>query len=155
MSWYKAKDAEKPVLPEGEYEAVLEKATSEISKTSGARMKKLQIRAYGPDFEVVLFDYLVASAAWKIKDFAVAVGELKAFEAEQFDPADQLGSTFSVTLKIVRSDEFGSQNKIKMYGPSKMRRTERRVPSGVNTHEIAKANASEPAGSDDDIVVPF
>ena len=115
MSWYDPKEASR-VIPEGDYDAVLEGAEHQYSK-AGKPMVKMTVRVYAEDSEIVLFDYLVSSQAttWKIAAFASAVGQSEAFKAGKFDPIALIGTNLRVKVGTRTSPEYGEQNQIVGY----------------------------------------
>lgn len=117
MSWYDPKDARR-CWPEGEYDAVVENVVEHTAKESGNLGRKVTLRIYNGDATMVLSDYLMAGekAAWKIKEFARAIGQVEMFDAGTFDPIDFKGSNIRVKLKVEDGGgDFGEQNKVGKY----------------------------------------
>jgi hypothetical protein len=116
VSWYNPKDADKPVLPEGEYEAVIEHAEHKFSKANKP-MCVVKLRVYG-DTEIIVYEYLTGEMAWKVKKLAKAVGKDAEFEAGLFDPVNCIGMNLRVELKIQQDDAYGDKNKVGKFLPS-------------------------------------
>jgi hypothetical protein len=116
MSWYNPEDARR-CWKEGEYDAVVEKAVEHVAKESGNSGRKLTLRIYSGDQSMVLSDYLMAGekAAWKIKEFAKAIGHVELFDSGEFDPINFVGCSVRVLLKVEDNGDFGEQNKIGKY----------------------------------------
>ena len=118
MKWYDPKDARR-CFPEADYDAVVEKCEPHEAKSSGNHGRKLALRVYHGESSMVLTDYLMAGekAAWKIKEFAKAIGQVEMFDTGEFDPMNFIGANVRVSLKIEDSSEYGEQNKIGKYLP--------------------------------------
>lgn len=154
MSWYNPKDARR-CLPEGEYEAVVEKVVEHVAKESGNVGRKMSIRVYHNDTTVVLFDYLMAGekAAWKIREFAKALGQVEAFDAGTFEPLDCQGCNVRVLLKIEDNGDFGEQNRVGKYLPTLSKTTAAPAPSPAPNMTPRPRATAHKALSEEDI--PF
>ncbi len=105
--------------PEGEYDAILESAEVGTSKSSGAPMQTLSFRVYHPDGrEAVVKDYIVnPSTLFKLKRFAVAIGQGEDFKAGTFQAADHLQTRLTLALSVQESAEYGDRNQVDGYKP--------------------------------------
>ena len=140
MSWYNPKDASKPVLAEGEYEAVLEHAEHKESKSNGKPMCEVKFRVYG-ETEVMVYEYFTAATIWKAKKLAQALDKLAEFDAGLFDPVNCAGMNLRVEVKIQPDDVYGDKNKIAKYLPSSgvsapAKDAQRKPASDVNPSDI-------------------
>ena len=115
--WYKPEDAKKPVWPEGDYEAVVETAEVFTSKKQNVG-RKLTVKVYNGDSWILLSDYLFpGEMAWRIENYAKAIGQAELFEAGDFDPVNFSGVNVRVKLAVKTSEQYGDQNNIKKYLP--------------------------------------
>ena len=130
------------VFARGEYDASIDVATEELSKSSGAAMIKLGIHVYDGAAKTYVFDYLMAegAAAWKLGAFCKAVGLMDQYHAGELEARNLAGMSLRVKLDIEPArDGYDAKNKVRSYLGG----------SGV----VAKA---APAPSeDDDQDVPF
>ncbi len=113
MSWYDPKDAEKPVLPKGDYDAVIESVEVHIAKDSKEKMRKLSVRVYPNDPDtpsVLLFDYLGKKSTWKIKQVAKCVGQDAEFDAGTFEPIGITSANVKVKVSV-QPDNFNGGEK--------------------------------------------
>lgn len=156
MSWYDPKEASR-VIPEGDYDAVLEGAEHQHSK-AGKPMVRMTVRVYAEGSEIVLFDYLVSSQAttWKIAAFASAVGQGDAFKAGTFDPISLIGTNLRVKVGIRNSPEYGEQNQIVGYS---LAAPSRKAPQPAAPSRTAaparKPNADTSNTTIDESDIPF
>lgn len=105
------------VLPEGEYNAVLEKYEEKVSK-KGNDMMCLTWKIFPSDErpQSLVTDYVVLPAfTWKLKKLAASLGRLKDFEDKVFQPEDYVGASTRVMLKIDKQDGFDDKNAIGGY----------------------------------------
>lgn len=117
---YNHKDAV-TVLPEGEYNAVLEKCEKKESK-KGNEMAVLTWRIFpeGSGATPLVTDYIVFPAfTWKLKRLAQSLGREDDFKSERFQPGDYIGSSTRVFLEVQQSDDFDDKNGIKTYVAAK------------------------------------
>lgn len=147
MSWYNPEDATE-TIPEGEYDAVVKFAEHGVSKSKGRPQCKVGITIYGPR-EIKVYDYLSPDAVWKIKQFAIAVGEREVFESGNFDPVKYTERNIRVKVKIEESDQYGDQNKIVKYLPSAQGSAP--APGGKATNTPRSITSAQPT----EIDVPF
>ncbi len=115
---YDPKDAV-TVLPEGEYNVVLEKYEEKISK-KGNDMMVLTWKAFPADNRPPAFvtDYIVfPSLTFKLKKLAKAMGKMGEFEAKTFQPEDYVGASVKAFLKIDTQEGFDDKNAIGDYLP--------------------------------------
>ena len=113
MSWYDPKDAEKPVLPKGEYDAVVESVEPHTAKESKEQMRKLSVRVYpnDPDGQSIgLFDYLGKKSTWKPKQLAHCVGQDAEFEEGKFEPIGITNANLKVKISV-QPDSFNGGEK--------------------------------------------
>jgi hypothetical protein len=166
---YNAKDAES-CWPEGDYDAVLNSSEDTVSKTSGADMEVWQIGVFHPDGrDQTIKEYVTASAAFKIKQLATALGRKADFEAGTFHAEDYIGASFTVALSVESQDGYDDKNRVAKFkakaqkvSPPPARPAPTRAPAtigaGVREKMAAKPAATQPFGEtqefkDDDI--PF
>jgi len=119
MSWdYDPKDADKPVLDVGYYDAVILKAEPHTSKSTGEIMRKLIVKVYPHNADeqpVLIYDYIGKKSMWKAKSIAHCIGQSDEFEAKKFDPCNL--SEVNIKVKVTQSDnpQGGKQNNIGGY----------------------------------------
>jgi hypothetical protein len=117
---YNPKDASE-AWPVGEYDATLIEVTETVSKSSGNDMEVWKFKLYGPDSrEMTIREYVTSAAVFKIKALAKAFGKLAEFQREQFNAADYINQNLTIELKVETHDEYGDQNRIKTYKPSRV-----------------------------------
>ncbi len=149
---YNPKDAES-CWPEGDYDAILNSSEDTVSKTSGADMEVWQIGVYHPDGrEQTIKEYVTASAAFKIKQLATALGKKADFEAGTFHAEDYIGAAFTVALSIEAQDGYDDKNRVakfkaKTIQPPQRLQTQRApatIGAGVREKMAAKPAATNP-----------
>lgn len=102
-------------FPAGEYDYTVDAAEDTTSK-AGNEMIKLTLHVYNADGNKrVLFDYLLDSAAWKIKQFAASAGLLDRYDSGEIEAYEMVGKTGRLKLKIESSEQYGDQNKVAFY----------------------------------------
>ena len=102
-------------FPAGEYDFTVEAAEDTTSK-AGNDMIKLTLHVYNTEgHKRVLFDYLLDSAAWKIKQFAASAGLLEKYDSGEIEAYEMVGKTGRLKLKIESSEQYGDQNKVAFY----------------------------------------
>lgn len=105
--------------PPGDYDAVLEKVEDKVSKSSGNDMQVWTLKVYNSDGqERTVWDYVTASAAFKIRQLAEALGLKREFEAKNFQADDHAGANLRVELTIESQDGYDDKNKVKRYLPA-------------------------------------
>lgn len=117
---YNPKDAERPVLEKGEYEATIVSAEHKTSK-KGAPMCEVILKVYSPDgSETQVWDYLLPGpGTWKIKSMAEALGQEALFADGTFDPANFIQRNLRVDIGIKpASGGYAESNQIRDYQPS-------------------------------------
>ena len=157
---YDPQEASKNCWPIGDYDAVLQTVEDGISKNSGADMEIWQIGCYHPDGrEQTIKEYVTASAAFKIKQLATALGKKSDFEAGTFHAEDYIGASFAVALSIEESDGYDDKNKVARFksrsvrsAPSAPARPPTRAPAsiaqGVREKVSARPAPSQPFGEE-------
>lgn len=101
-------------LPEGTYEATIEKAEETTSK-AGKDMVVMHFKVYSNKGETVLKEYIVGETLFKLKRIAQAIGGEAAFDKGEFVPEDYQGRNLSLELTVEEDPEFGDKNRIKRY----------------------------------------
>jgi len=99
------------------YDFVVEKATSEVSK-SGNQMIKLVLKIWDKEGrEVTIFDYLVDIdyMRYKIKHFCEAVGLSDKLAAGSFNESDCEGKGGKAVIVIQKSKKYGDRNSVSDY----------------------------------------
>lgn len=115
---YNPKDASN-AFEAGEYLAELTSVVDKESKSSGNPMQVWSIKVEDENGRKLnINEYVTASAAYKIKMLASAIGKLEDFENQSFQAEDYIGSSFMVELTVEKTDQYGDQNRIKKYKPS-------------------------------------
>ena len=95
-----------PLLPDGEYEAVVHEAEDTESK-KGNEMLKLTLDVYGPDGERVrVWDYLLDQFSFKLYHFCESAGLLDKYNTGVLVDADCVGAR--VMAKIATQEGEGS-----------------------------------------------
>lgn len=109
-------------LQEGDYDASISNVEPKTSQT-GNTMEVVTFEVYvdgKPPIKIK--EYFVEGqdfAAWKYKKLAQALGKEAEFKAQQFQAADCIGETLTVTL-ATKEDDFGEKNVIKGYSPKRV-----------------------------------
>lgn len=142
---YNPKDASE-AWPVGEYDATLIEVTETVSKSSGNDMEVWKFKLYGPDSrEMMIREYVTSAAVFKIKALAKAFGKLAEFQREEFNAADYINQNLTIELKVETHDEYGDQNRIKSYKPSRVTQQPRPAkpsePSLGDQLKVAKLEA--------------
>ena len=132
------------VWPPGEYDFEVSEAEDTTSK-AGNDMIKLKLFVYDREGNrLVVFDYLVSSAAWKIKAFAEAAGMLSDFDAGELDAALMIGRTGRARIGLEKQEGFDERNKVLAYV---------KKPAASTAPVLRRASVPAGAGLDDEI--PF
>lgn len=138
-------------FPAGEYDYTVEEAADETSK-AGKPMIHITLFVYNAEgHKRVVHDYLLASAAWKIKQFAASAGLLDRYDSGEIEAYEMVGKTGRLKLKIESSEQYGDQNKVAFYiaaKPAGTGYTGRPAPAPV-------ASGKSQAGSDLNDEIPF
>jgi len=109
--------AERGILKAGNADFEVLKAAEKISN-AGNPMIELNIKVWDEDGKSgQIFDYLVSTAQWKIRNFAEAIGNLELYESGDFPAEALLGKSGRCVLKLEKSEQYGDQIKIKDYLP--------------------------------------
>ena len=114
MPRYKPSDADKPLLPAGEYDATVKYAVEETSK-SGNPMIKIILTVYGSGIEADVFDYLVSSPAvlYKVKNFCKSAGI--DFDRGELNVEVCMEQNVRVKLKVEKQEGFEDRNAVADY----------------------------------------
>lgn len=159
MSWYKAKDADVPLIPDGEYEATIVNAEHKVSRKTQIPMVELSLVVYAPDGEMKLRDFLLSGdGTWKVKMFAEALNAGDEFAAQTFDPVNYVNKNVRVRVvtKPSSDPQYGPQNNVKKYEPSQMGSAARKPTTPASdavTFSAGKINTGHKPMTDEDI--PF
>lgn len=108
-------DAVVEVIPPGTYEAVVKKATNDVSK-GGNDMIKLTLDVYTPaGLPVTVWDYLVFSDSvlYKVKHFCESAGI--DFEKGELEAEECIEKNVKVKLKIDKQDGYADKNAVADY----------------------------------------
>jgi uncharacterized protein DUF669 len=136
-------------FPAGEYDFTVEAAEEQTSRNNN-EMVKLTLHVYNTEgHKRVVFDYMLDSAAWKIKQFAASAGLLERYDSGEIEAYEMVGKTGRLKLKIESSEQYGDQNKVAFYIAAKSAGTGytgRSAPASVSRHTTT---------SIDDDAVPF
>lgn len=107
--------AQRGTLKPGLCEFQVVDAQDQISK-SGNDMVKLSLRVWDSEGkEGQIFDYLVASASWKIASFFESIGNPQAYESGEIDTVVVVGAAGKAKLEIEKDPTYGDKAKIKAY----------------------------------------
>lgn len=102
-------------FPAGDYDYTVDAAEDATSK-AGNEMIRLTLHVYNAEgHKRVLFDYLLDSAAWKIKQFAASSGLLDRYDSGEIEAYEMVGKSGRLKLKIESSEQYGDQNKVAFY----------------------------------------
>lgn len=110
-----AKEPEREILPEGDYEITVTAAEETMSK-AGAEMIKLTLLE--EEKNAVFYDYLILkeSSFWKIDQFRRAIGDsVKDGEDIEIDVQEWVGKSAKVHVRVeewVKGDSKGKSNKV-------------------------------------------
>ena len=135
--------------PVGEYDFEVAEAEETTSK-AGNDMTKLKLWVYDSGGNRrMLFDYLVASAVWKIKAFAETAGMLADFERGEMDAALMVGRVGKARLGIEKQEGFEERNKVLAYVKKPA------AAAAPVLRRAAPVRQPVPAGADLDDKIPF
>lgn len=134
--------ADEAMLPEGEYDFTIDKATDTVSKTSGQPMIAVEMTIFSDRGDRKIKDWLMEKMAWKLKHFAASVGMGQAYENGALDAQALVGRSGKLKLKKGKANgDFAPRNEVKDY-----------VVPGDAPATTPAANAvpkSAPAGTDE------
>ncbi len=138
--------AEDGLLPAGEYDFEVLKATEKTSK-AGNEMIEVLHWAYGPDGEKSLVtDFLMEKIAYKLRHFASAVGLLADYESGNLSAASLAGRTgrFKLAVEASKDSQYPPKNTVKDY-----------VVPKVAGEVVAVAAPVSAAADEGDTGIPF
>lgn len=102
-------------FPPGEYDYEISSAEDTQSK-AGNDMIHITLFIFNSEgHKRIVHDYLLDSAAWKIKQLAASCGMLAKFESGEIEAYELEGKTGRCRLRVESSEQYGSQNKIHAY----------------------------------------
>lgn len=138
-----AKAQESGVWPDDLYDYEVAECTEETSR-NGNEMLHLKVWIFDKSGKrKMLHDYLVSSAAWKIRQFAASSGLLDAFETGNLMEGEIVGRTGVCEVGIEPANgQWPEKNKIKTWCPKEPRKAsapvDRRTkhPAGAIDDEI-------------------
>lgn len=105
------------LLPEGEYDFLVENAEDKVSK-SGNDMIKLNLAIWdNQNIKHVVFDYLLAQLMYKVKHFADATGLQDKYESGGYLASDCLNKTgrCKIVIQEDNNSSYPPKNVIKDY----------------------------------------
>ena len=137
-------------FPAGEYDYEVAEAEDTTSK-AGNEMIHITLNVFNAEgHKRVVHDYLLDSAAWKIKQFAASAGLLERYNSGEIEAYEMSGKTGRLKLKIESSHEYGDQNKVAFYLAAKSAGT------GYTGHSAPQPVGKGKSLADDlDDAVPF
>lgn len=140
--------AEANLIPEGEYDIEITKAINDTSKSSGADMIKLIVKAFKNDGGFVLVnDYLVATFIPKIHNASKAFGVLDKYSDGLLDASDFEGKAGKARISIQKDDtgKYPDKNNIAKYI----------LDEATTANDYAKASAGSSIDPELDDEIPF
>lgn len=142
---YSKDDANKDCQMAGDYEATLAAYDEKMTKTQKPMMV-LSWKCYTPEGnEFMVKDYVVIpDGVWKIKKIAMALDKLKDFEAETFQPQDEVGCSIVLTLGVQKDDTYGDKNNVKAYKPLDRKLSQPGQLSPALQAQLARAERETP-----------
>ena len=130
--------------PPGVYDFEVREA-EEATSAAGNEMIKITAWVYNQSGgRRLVFDYLVSTAAWKIKQFAASCGLSAQFEAGALEAEDLVGRTGQCTLFIDKREGYEPQNKVKGY-----------LPAASNAKPAAPSPRAKAPADDLNDAIPF
>lgn len=152
MSEEAAQQARYRLLDDGEYEAVIEKATHKVS-SKGNNMLELEITAFDRNnVPVRLKDYLIFtdSMSWKIRHCCDSVDLLKEYEEQKFTPELLVGKATRILVSSQKGQIIPVE-KLNGKPPGSV------YPDKNVIYDYVKKENQKPlvAGFKDDLDVPF
>lgn len=105
------------LLEKGKYDFEVLNAEDAVSKKSGAEMIKLKLRVFdNKGGERHIFDYLLPSVPWKLRNFCEAVGLEDRYDAGELTSHDCIGRAAKVVIGVDdKSKEFPPKNVARDY----------------------------------------
>jgi len=113
---YNPKDAVQ-VLPEGEYNAVLEKYEEKVSQ-KGNQMGVLTWKVFPDNSNAtpLVTDYITLPMfTWKLKRLAQSLGKEEDFKAGTFQPGDYQGTSTRLFIEVQSNEGYEDKNGVKTY----------------------------------------
>lgn len=103
------------VIPAGVYDAVVEKATNDVSK-AGNDMIEIYLKVFTPaGVATSVKDYLVSTpgALYKVRHFCDSAGI--DFSKNELEAGECVDKNVKVKLKLEKSEEWGDKNSVEDY----------------------------------------
>ena len=142
-------------LPQGDYEATIERAEEVTSKTNKP-MLVISYKVYGPHNRTIeIKDYIVEEMLWKLKRIATAIGQMDAFNKGEFFAADYVSHNLTLTLTVEENSDFGDQNRIKAYKQLSRTGTAARPASNPSPVKSYAGSIAAPPMENQDGDIPF
>lgn len=112
-----------PVLPDGEYEAVIFNAETGTTKNGDPKLA-VTLKVYEPDGRNPLVtDHIVEPFGLRrLKRLCGATGV--DFDSGEVDPSKLVGQNVRVKLRVRHDDEYGDSNNVQGYAPDKQEDSE-------------------------------
>lgn len=111
-------NAQKGLLAPGVADFEVVEAKDEVSKSSGNEMIKLNLKVWDSQGKQgMVFDYLVSTVSWKIKQFFDAIGKPEIYNVGTITSQNLIGASGKATLGIQkdRTGKYGDQTKVVEY----------------------------------------
>ena len=141
---------ESGLWPDDFYDFEVAEATEEVSR-NGNEMLHLKVWIFNKDGgRKMLHDYLVATAPWKIQQFAASCGLERAAETGTLMEGECVGRTGMCEVGIEKSDQYGDKNKIRKW----LRQAKKSKPAPAAVRP-ADNRVKRPAGDDLNDDIPF
>jgi hypothetical protein len=125
---------EKKLLPEGDYDFVVEDAKERTSK-KGTPMIEVKLSMSSIRGRSTVFDNLMA---WNIADFLMAVGETVTYGRESEIEAYELPGKSGRLHLIVENWEGTDRNKVGKYLPANPATAKASTPANVGVNELGE-----------------
>lgn len=144
---YSKTDANKECQMAGDYEATLAGYEEKVSKQSQKPMMVLNWKCFTPEGnEFFLKDFIVIpDGVWKVKKIAQALDKLKEFEAEIFQPEEEIGCSLvlSVGVQVDKTGQYGDQNNVKAYKALERKSSKPGVMSAALQAQLKRAEKED------------
>lgn len=145
-------ESERPMLSEGEADFEIVKAEDAISKSSGNEMIKLSVKVWDSEGQTaIIFDYLVSTVPFKIKQVCESVGRPEWYAANyDLNPGDLIGQSGKCVLKNEKNQDPQYPDRLKIASYLKGSASE----AATINKPVSTANTEPPQSSsdfDDDI----
>jgi|SRR5690348_2998784 len=102
--------------PNGTYDFEVREATEKESKSSGAAMIELELWIYDQAGDRrLVFDYLVESVGWKLRQFATSCGLLPQYDKGVLMANEMVGRTGKCEIAIRKQEGYADKNVVKAY----------------------------------------